>query len=91
MELTLAGAFGFYKKENPASLMTPAGYVAEDGLIWCHWEGSPLVLWRLDDSEWGKAKPLRQEWVGWWGSTLIEAGRREEAIGGLWRGNWEGG
>jgi hypothetical protein len=29
--------------------MAPAGFVAEDGLIWHHWEGSPLVLWRLDD------------------------------------------
>ena len=29
--------------------MAPAGYVAEDSLI-CHdWEGTPLVLWRLDD------------------------------------------
>ena len=26
-------------------------YVAEDGLIWHHWEGSPFVLWRLDDPE----------------------------------------
>jgi hypothetical protein len=25
------------------------GYVAEDFLIWHHLEGSPLVLWRLDD------------------------------------------
>ena len=24
-------------------------YVAEDWLIWHHWEGSPLILWRLDD------------------------------------------
>jgi hypothetical protein len=53
--------------------MVPAGYVAEDGLIWHHWEGSPLVLWRLDDPVQGKARPLRQEWVGKWGSTLIEA------------------
>jgi hypothetical protein len=28
--------------------MAPVGYVAEDCLIWHHWEGSPLVLWRLD-------------------------------------------
>ena len=31
--------------------MAPAGYVVEDCLIWYHWEGSPLVLWRLDDGE----------------------------------------
>jgi hypothetical protein len=30
--------------------MAPAGYVAEDYIICHHWEGSPLVLWRLDDS-----------------------------------------
>jgi hypothetical protein len=28
---------------------TKAGYVAEDCLIWHQWEGSPLVLWRLDN------------------------------------------
>jgi hypothetical protein len=34
--------------------MTPAVYVAEDGLIWHQWDGRPLVLWRLDDpvKEW---------------------------------------
>jgi hypothetical protein len=29
--------------------MASAGYVAEDSLIWHPWEGSPLILWRLDD------------------------------------------
>jgi hypothetical protein len=29
--------------------MAPATYVAEDGLIRHHWEGNPLVLWKLDD------------------------------------------
>ena len=28
--------------------MTPATYVAEDGLICHQWEERPLVLWRLD-------------------------------------------
>jgi hypothetical protein len=28
--------------------------------------------------------------VGGWGSTLIEAERREEGIGDLWRDHWEG-
>jgi hypothetical protein len=30
-----------------------------------------------------------QGWLDWWGSILIEAGEREEVIGGFWRGNWE--
>jgi hypothetical protein len=29
--------------------MASAGYVAEDCLIWHHWEESPLVLLRVDD------------------------------------------
>ena len=43
--------------------MTLAGYVAEDCLIWRHWEGKPLVLWRLDDPGWQNDRPLRQECV----------------------------
>jgi hypothetical protein len=39
--------------------MVPAAYVAEDGLIGHHWEGSPLVLWRLNDPEKGNARVLR--------------------------------
>jgi hypothetical protein len=35
-------------KEYTKVPMGPAGYVAEDCL---QWEGSPLVLWRLDDPE----------------------------------------
>ena len=31
----------------------------------------------------GNARALRQEWVDQWGSTLIEAGDTEVAIGGL--------
>jgi hypothetical protein len=40
--------------------MAPAAYVAEDCLIWCQWEGRPLVLWRL---------VVRQQWVAGWGVT----------------------
>jgi hypothetical protein len=39
----------------------------------------------------GNTRLLRQEWVGRCGSTLIKAMGREEGIGALWRGNWEGG
>jgi len=39
--------------------MAPAGCVAEDGIIGHHWEGSPLVLWRLHDPVSGNAKVLR--------------------------------
>jgi hypothetical protein len=41
--------------------MAPAAYVAEDGLIWHQREGSPLVLWRLDDAAKGNGKELRCE------------------------------
>jgi hypothetical protein len=41
--------------------MTPAGYAAEDYLIWHHWEGNPLVQWRIDDPGEGNSRPLRQE------------------------------
>jgi len=36
-----------------------------------------------------QGRAMRWEWVGEWGSTLIEA--REDEIGGLQRGNQEGG
>jgi len=49
-----------------------------------------LVLGRLDDAGWGNTRPLRQGWMGEWGSTLIEAWGREEGMGGSCRGNWEG-
>ena len=70
--------------------MAPSGYVAEECLIWHHWEGSPLVLWKFDDPAQGNARALRQEWVGRLGRTLSGRGREEE-IEGLRRGNWEGG
>ena len=50
-----------------------------------------MVLWRLDAPVKGKAKAVRQEWVGGWRSPLIEAAERGNGIGGLQRGNQEGG
>jgi hypothetical protein len=41
-----------------------------------------LVLWRLDASVKGDARVVRQEWVSWWQSTLIEAGGVTEAYRG---------
>jgi hypothetical protein len=64
--------------------MAPAGYTAEDCLFRYHWEGSPLVLWMLNDPGYKNARVLRQEWVGGWRRALIEAGGggREGACGG---------
>ena len=64
--------------------MAPATYIAEDCLIWYQWEGKCLVLWRLDALEKGDARGVKQEWVGEWGSTILEA----KGIGewGLWGG-----
>ena len=53
--------------------MVPATYVAENCLIWNQWEGRALVLWRLDAPAKEDARGMTQEWVGWWGSTLLEA------------------
>jgi hypothetical protein len=44
--------------------MGSATYVAEDCLIWHQWEGRLLVLKRLEASEKGDARGVRQEWVG---------------------------
>jgi hypothetical protein len=65
--------------------MAPAGYVAEDCLIWHHCEGSPLVLWRLDSPRECKAA---EAGVGGleWGHPYRGLGR-EERIGDLWSGN----
>jgi hypothetical protein len=56
--------------------LAPAAYVAEDGLVRHKWEEKPLVLARLGAPVQGNAKVGRQEWVGGWGSTPIEAGGR---------------
>jgi hypothetical protein len=52
--------------------MIPAAYVAEDGLMGHHWEGSiTLVLGRLDDAPvWRNARSGRRGC----GNTLIDAG-----------------
>jgi hypothetical protein len=62
--------------------MAPAGYVAEDCHIGHHWEGSPLILWRLDNPGLGNARALRQEWVRGSGSTFMEAGKGMGICGG---------
>ena len=75
--------------QNPKSIyvpsMTPATCIVEDSLVWLQWEGSRLFLWRPDASEKGDARGVRQEWVGGWGSTLLEANGR-----GFGRGFCEG-
>jgi hypothetical protein len=48
--------------------MVPAGYVAENGFLWHHWEWNPLVLWRLDDPGEGNMRELRQKWGDGWGA-----------------------
>ena len=45
-------------------LMAPDAYIAENYFIWNQWEGSPLVLWRLNDPAWVNARAMKQEWVG---------------------------
>jgi len=35
-------------------------------------------------------REVRQEWVGGWGNTLIEAESMGDGIGDLQRGKWEG-
>jgi hypothetical protein len=49
--------------------MSLAEYVAEDGLVGHRWEEQLLVLW----CSMPQCRGL-QEWVGGWGSTLIEVG-----------------
>jgi hypothetical protein len=71
--------------------MAPTAYVAQDCLIWHHWEGMPFVLWRHNIPMSVNDTTARQEWVFGWVSSLIEAGERSHRIGGLQRGNLEGG
>jgi hypothetical protein len=52
--------------------MALATYVAEECLIWHQREERCLVLWRLDAPEKGDARRMKLEWVGGWGSTLLE-------------------
>jgi hypothetical protein len=62
--------------------MAPTAYVAEEGLIGHQWEGSPLVLWRLDAQ--GNARMLRGKGVG-----VGKHPHRSWERG--WGFNWEGG
>jgi hypothetical protein len=57
--------------------MAPAAYIAEDCLIWQHWEGRPLVLWKLNAPEKRDARGVRQEWGG---GTLLETKGREDGV-----------
>ena len=41
-----------------------------------------MVLWRLDVPSLGNVRAVRQKWVNGWRSTLIEAKRRGNEIGG---------
>ena len=71
--------------------MALASNVAEDGLIQHQWEGRPLVQQRLVAQAQGDARMVRQECVIGWKSTPLEAKGSAEGMGGLWKGNWEGG
>ena len=53
--------------------ITPAIYVAEDGLTGHQGEQRTLVLLRLGAPVWGNARAGRLEWVGGWRKTLIES------------------
>jgi hypothetical protein len=44
--------------------MAPAAYVAEDCLIRPQWEGSSLLLWRLDAPSLANARVVRSRWFG---------------------------
>ena len=62
----------------------PDTYVAEDGLVCCQWVRWPLFLCRFDALVLGNAGAVGQERVGMWGSTPIEAKRREERVDMEW-------
>jgi hypothetical protein len=66
-------------------------YTAENCLLWHQWEGRRLVLWRLVAEAKGDERGgVKQEWVGGWGSTLLELKRRGDGVGELQRGDQEG-
>jgi len=54
--------------------ITPATYVAEDGIVQHQREEKPLILRRFISPMYGNARALSLEWVGGNGSTLIETG-----------------
>ena len=45
--------------EHMERTMGTAAYAPEDYLIWHQWEGSPLVLWRVDDPVVENARALK--------------------------------
>jgi hypothetical protein len=49
-----------------------------------------LVLWRLDVPEKEDSRRISPEWVGKWGSTLLESKRRERGRSSC-KGEQEGG
>jgi hypothetical protein len=65
------------------SWLRPATHVAEDGLVGHQREELPLVLLGFDAPVYGNARAGRQEWVGGWGNTLIDAGGRGEPGKGI--------
>jgi hypothetical protein len=71
-ELPETGPLTRVHKEGP---MAPASYVAEDGLVGHQWEEWTLGLRVFNAPMWGNARVGRWEWMGGWGSTLLEAGR----------------
>ena len=54
--------------EGPLPL---AGYVAKDGLVGISGRSNP---WSCEGSMPQCRRMPEREWLGWWGSTLIEAG-----------------
>jgi hypothetical protein len=69
--------------------MAPTTYVGEDCLIWHQQEQRCLVFWRPVVPSKEGAKEVRQDWVGGWESTLLEAKESEDGMRCLQRGNWE--
>jgi hypothetical protein len=63
--------------------IAPTTYVAENCLIW---HPGCLVLWRLVAQTKGDARGVR-----WGRSTLLETKGKEDEMGDLQRGEWEGG
>lgn len=43
-----------------------------------------MFLWRLDAPKKWDARGVRWEYVGWWGSTLLEAKGKRDVVGYSW-------
>jgi hypothetical protein len=71
-------------------LMAPARNVAENGLVGHQGEEKPLVLEKLDGCpSVGECQGREAEMCGWVGEHPHRSRRREDGIGGFWRGNQE--